>query len=594
MSRKITSILLKSLPDNPGVYKFYDSTNKLIYVGKAKSLKKRVGSYFTRSTVTNRKTQRLVHEVNFLEYTLTNSEFDALLLENNLIKENQPKYNIQLRDDKSFPFICILNERFPRIISTRRFNKDDGQYFGPFSSVVAMNNVLELIRKLYSIRTCKYNLSEANIKSGKFKVCLEYHIGNCKGPCEGLQTEEEYNNDIKLAADILNGNIGVVKKSFKNEMSKASSNLQFEKAEKFKNKLALLEKFQSKTVVVSKKIKNAEVFSLIEEDNYAYVNYLKISHSAIIRSKSIQIKKKLNESAGEVLSHAILSFHNELGSTTSEIYTNLPIVKISDNIKNIIPMRGEKRKLIELSLKNAFQYKRAKQKSRLKANDVVSDILLKLKEDLGIKKIPYRIECFDNSNLMGSNPVASMVHFKNAKPLKSEYRKFNIKTVSGIDDFASMQEVVFRRYKRILSEKSILPDLIIIDGGKGQLSAVTQALVRLELYGNVPVIGIAKRLEEIYFPNDDLPLYINKASSSLKLIQQIRNEAHRFAITFHRDKRSKAINTELEKINGIGKRTSEKLLKEFKSVKKIKEAPFNEIKSVIGNSRAKIIADYFN
>lgn len=583
------------LPNKPGIYKYYDKDDNLIYVGKAKHLKKRVASYFSKS-YHNRKTFKLVKEIRRVEYTISETEFDAFLLENNLIKENQPKYNIQLKDDKSFPFICIVNERFPRIISTRLVRKSYGTYFGPYTSVVAMKNVLELIRKLYTIRTCKFNLSEKNIKAGKFKVCLEYHIGNCLGPCEDLQSEQDYLGEIDQAKDILRGNLSVVRKYFNSQMSSLSENMEFEKAEQFRLKLELLDKFQSKTVIVNPNLDKIHVGTIISDDKEAYVNYLKISNGSIMYTKTHRVKKKLNESDQDILIHALLSVNdNAWTEPHSEIISNIELVGLPDSIQSIIPTRGDKRKLVEMSLKNALQLKQEIIGSKANLRGSAKETLTILQQDLSLKDLPVHIEGFDNSNLQGTHPVASMVCFRNGVPSKKDYRHFNIKTVEGPDDFSSMREIVYRRYKRLLEEEASLPNLIVIDGGKGQLSAAVDALRELDIYGAIPVIGIAKRLEEIYFPGDTLPLHIQKKSPSLKILQQVRNEAHRFAITFHRNKRSKsAFSTELESIPGIGKATANKLLKKYKSLKRIRNSSIEELSDIVSEPLAVRIKESLN
>lgn len=581
-----------SLPNAPGVYKFFNKDEELIYVGKAKSLKKRVSSYFNKSHQLNRKTRKLISEIVSMEYTLANTEFDALLLENNLIKQNQPKYNILLKDDKTFPYICIVNERLPRIISTRKFEPTFGEYFGPFSSVVAMKNVLDLLRKLYSIRTCKFNLSEKNIQAGKFKVCLEYHIGNCKGPCENLQTEDDYDLEIGQARTILKGDLSVVRNYFKQQMLTASENLEFETAQKFKDKIDLLDKFQTRSTVVNPKLSELDVFTIVSEKQVAFVNYLQIKNGAIILAKTVEIKKKLEESDEDVLNLVAVELRDQHSSNNKEILSNIPIFPAED-VNNTIPKIGDKKKLLDLSLKNALEYKREKLKPGGKEKK--NETLVQLKIDLKLKDIPEQIECFDNSNLQGTNPVASMVCFKDGKPSKKDYRHFNIKTVEGPDDFASMKEIVHRRYSRLLNEDLPLPQLIVIDGGKGQLSSACEALQELGLYGQIPIIGIAKRLEEIYFPGDSIPIHINKKSPSLFLLQRIRDEAHRFAITFHRLKRSNAsFNTELETIKGIGKETTDRLLKEYKSTRKIQALSQEELAAVIGNKKAEIVYTHFH
>lgn len=585
-----------SLPDQPGVYKFFNKNGKIVYVGKAKSLKKRVASYFNKTGQQNRKTVKLVSEIAFIEVTVVNSEFDALLLENNLIKENQPRYNILLKDDKSFPSILITNERFPRIYSTRRIEKSKGEYFGPYTSVKAMNSVLDLLRKLYKIRTCKYVLSESNIEKGKFKVCLEYHIGNCKGPCEGLQSEEDYMDEIGQAREILKGNVSLVKNTFKDSMQKAAEGLQFELAQEYKDKLDLLDKFQSRSLIVNQKVTDIDVFTIIKDEKHSFINYMKIDQGSIRASETVEIRLKMDETKEEVLQYAIPLLRHKFQSTNEEILSNIELTLEADDVEIIVPQIGDKRKLVDLSLKNALSFKKQKIEEKSKNQyGSKTHLLYQLKEDLRLKEIPEHIECFDNSNIQGTNPVASMVCFKNGKPAKSDYRKFNIKTVTGPDDFGSMKEIVTRRYNRLVNDSLPLPNLVVIDGGKGQLNAAVEALKEIDLYGQIPVVGIAKKLEEIYFPDDPIPLHINKKSESLKLIQHLRDEAHRFAITFHRQKRSKSANvSELDKIPGIGYKTRNQLLGRFKSLKRVKQATQDEIAEVIGAVRAKSITEYFN
>ncbi|UII22040.1 excinuclease ABC subunit UvrC [Fulvivirga ligni] len=588
---KLTVDQRSMLPNEPGVYKFYNKEDKLIYVGKAKSLRKRVGSYFTKSHQLNRKTRKLISEIVAIAYTIANTELDALLLENNLIKENQPKYNILLKDDKTFPYICIINERFPRIISTRKFDPTFGEYFGPFSSVVAMKNVLELIRKLYTIRTCKLNLTPKNINQNKFKVCLEYHIGNCKGPCENFQSEEDYNQEIEQARHILKGNLGVVKTYFKDNMSVAASKLEFENAQLFKDKLGLLEKFQIKSTVVNPKLSELDVFTIVTEKQTAFVNYMQVNNGAITLAKTVEIKKKLDETNDEVLRLVAVELRDQHSSNHKEVISNEEL-DLGEGIINTVPKIGDKKKLLDLSLKNALEYK--KEKLTYSGKKKKNEVLVQMKMDLKLTEIPEHIECFDNSNLQGTNPVASMVCFKDGKPSKKDYRHFNIKTVVGPDDFASMNEIVHRRYQRLLNENAPLPQLIVIDGGKGQLSSACDALKGLDLYGKIPIVGIAKRLEEIYYPEDSIPVHISKKSPSLLLLQRIRDEAHRFAITFHRNKRSSAtFNTELESIPGIGKNTTDKLLLTFKSTTKVRSATLEELIDVVGTQKAQTVYNYF-
>ncbi|MBS1949610.1 MAG: excinuclease ABC subunit C [Bacteroidetes bacterium] len=578
---------LATLPDSPGVYRYYNKEGILIYVGKAKSLKKRVSNYFSKQSQHNRKTEKLVSEIATIEFTLANSEFDALLLENNLIKQNQPKYNILLKDDKTFPYLCILKERFPRIIYTRKYIAKQGEYFGPYSSVVAMKNVLELIRQLYSIRTCNLLLSKENIEQKKFKVCLEFHIGNCKGPCEGLQDEASYLEDIAQARNVLKGNLSVVEETFVNRMNEAAEKMEFEKAALYKHKLELLEKFQSKSLVVNRKLTNIDVVTIASSETEAFLNYLQIKEGAIVFSKNIEVKKKLDESDQEILDLTVAELRQTYRSNNAEVYTNIELLLKSDDFENVVPQIGDKKKLVDLSLKNALYLKREKEIEKESRQSKKNEVLSILQENLRLVQFPKIIECFDNSNFQGTSPVASMVRFVDGKPDKKGYRHFNIKTVVGPDDFASMKEIVTRRYKRIMEEQGEFPSLIIVDGGKGQLSSGCEALKELGLYGKIPIVGIAKKLEEIYYPEDPLPLLISKKSPGLLLIQQIRDEAHRFAITFHRLKRSKnTFHTELENIPGIGKKTADKLLAHFKSVKKIKEASLEELVEVVGKSNA--------
>ena len=577
---------VKKMPKKPGVYRFYNSQGKVIYVGKAKSLRSRVSSYFNDLSGHNRKTARMVTEIAHIEFTMVNSEFDALLLENSLIKEFQPKYNILLKDDKSFPYIIITHERFPRIYSTRRVIRSQGKYYGPYTSVRAMKAVLELFRNLYYVRTCNLNLSEANIANKKFKVCLEYHIGRCKGPCVGLQTEATYLEDIAQARNILKGNLAPVRRYFKEQMQHHAKKMEFELAHSMKEKLELLAQFQSRTVIVNQNIDDIDIFGITSTEDRAYVNYLKIANGSIILSQTVEIKKKLAEDDDEILVQLIIDFRKRFKSASPEILTNIA-VNIDFGVACRVPKIGDKKKLVDLALKNALYFKKEKLSSARPDSYREQRILEQLQHDLQLKQLPEHIECFDNSNLGGSNPVASMVYFRRGKPAKKEYRHFNIKTVEGPNDFASMEEIVFRRYKRLLDENTPLPNLIVIDGGKGQLSSAVPAMEKLGIYGQVPVIGIAKRLEEVYYPHDEFPLHISKKSESLKLLQHVRNEAHRFAITFHRKKRSKnAIDSALTNIPGIGDKTAEKLLKKFKSVKKLKAATTEDIAREIGPAKA--------
>jgi excinuclease ABC subunit C len=579
--------ILASLPAIPGIYRYYNKEDILIYVGKAKDLKKRVTSYFTKQSQYNRKTEKLVSEIDRIEYTIANSEFDALLLENNFIKQNQPKYNILLKDDKTFPYLCILKERFPRIISTRKFIPKQGEYFGPYTSVVTMKAVLELVRQLYSIRTCSLLLSEENIVQKKFKVCLEFHIGNCKGPCEGLQAEHAYLEEIAQARNILKGDLSVVENEFARRMNTASDSLEFEKAALYKHKLELLDKFQTKSLVVNPKLTNIDVVTITSTQTEAFVNYLKIKEGSIIFSKNLEVKKKLDETDEEILSLVVQELRTTYRSDNPEVYTNLLLAVKSEDFENVIPQIGDKKKLVDLSLKNALYQKRDKEIGKEEQKTKKNKVLHIMQENLRLLQYPKIIECFDNSNFQGTNPVASMVRFVDGKADKKGYRHFNIKTVTGPDDFASMKEIVGRRYKRIMEEEGEYPQLIIVDGGKGQLSSACEALQELGLYGKIPIVGIAKKLEEIYYPEDPLPLLISKKSPALLLIQRIRDEAHRFAITFHRQKRSKStFVTEIETIPGIGKKTADKLLAHFKSVKKIKEASLEALTELVGEKTA--------
>ncbi|MEQ9299254.1 MAG: excinuclease ABC subunit UvrC [Cyclobacteriaceae bacterium] len=583
------------LPHQPGVYKFYNLEKDLIYVGKAKDLKKRVSSYFTKSAGHNRKTLRLVSEVQNLDYVVVNSEFDALLLENNLIKENQPKYNILLKDDKSFPHILVTNERFPRVYSTRRIIKGKGEYFGPYASVKAMNNVLELIRKVHNVRTCKLDLTKSNINNGKFKVCLEYHIGNCLGPCENHQSVEDYSEDIEQAKYILKGNLGMVRNHYRSKMIAASEILDFESAELYKNKLHTLEKFQAKSLIVNNNLTEVDVFTIKSEEKKAYINYLKIINGMINAMETFEISKKLDEADEDILSLVIFHAREKYKSLNDLILTNLPIDSWHPSITITQPKIGDKKKLLDLSIKNLLQYKKDRNALVAKKPNHQERILKQMQSDLRLLTPPARIECFDNSNIQGTNPVASMVCFINTKPANKEYRHFKIRTVTGPDDFASMKEIVLRRYTRMISEELGLPDLIVIDGGKGQLSAAVEALKQIELFGKIPIIGIAKRLEEIYYPGDQFPLFISKKSETLRILQHIRDEAHRFAITFHRDLRSKAsLTSELDDIKGLGPATRQLLLTHFNGISSIKNASITELSQVVGLSKAKKIFEYWH
>ena len=588
-------IELSTMPTQPGVYQFLNKENKIIYIGKAKNLKKRVSSYF-RGTISSRKTKNLIKNIAEIKHVVVNSESDALLLENTLIKKFQPKYNILLRDDKTYPWIVIKNEAFPRVLTTRRVEKDGSEYFGPFTNYKTVRTIMGIFSNLYSLRTCSFDLSSKNIENKKYKVCLEFHIGNCLGGCEGKQTEDEYQIYISNIRDFLKGKISSSINYFKNEMNIASENLNFEKAQRAKEKIDLLNNYQSKSTVVDSKLKSIDVFSIISDATHAYVNYLQVAYGRVVRFDNIEIKKKLDESDKEILLMSILNLRDKFSSKNKMVITNVDFDNILD-IKFINPKSGDNKKILDLSLRNATQFKLEK----LKQIQIVdperhsSRIMNQMKSDLRLNENPVHIECFDNSNIQGSNPVASCIVFKNAKPSKKDYRLFNIKTVEGPDDYASMEEVVFRRYKRILNEKSHLPNLIVIDGGKGQLSSSIKALKKLNLDKKIAILGIAKRLEEIFYPNDPVPLYLNKKSETLKVIQQMRNEAHRFAISFHRKKRSKqALNSTFDSIPGIGEKTKIQLLKKFKSLKKINEISDELLIKEIGISKTKKLRAFLN
>ncbi len=584
------------LPNQPGIYQYFDDIGKIIYIGKAKDLRKRVSSYFSKSH-DHRKTSLLVRNIADIKHMIVQSEQDALLLENNLIKKYQPRYNIQLKDDKSFPWICIKNEPFPRVVKTRELEKDGSKYYGPYTSIYTVRTLLELFKSEYKLRTCNYNLTKENIKNGKFKVCLEYHIGNCLGPCEGLISEEKYNEGIGDINNILKGNISGVIKHLKELMVGLADSLNFEEAAKIKEKYDSLNRYQSRSTIVSPNITDVDVFTIEEDDKWAFINYLKVIKGAIIQTFTLEIKKVLDETSEELLLAGIVEIRQKIFSNSREILVPLKLDFKLDNVFFRIPQRGEKKELLELSQRNAKYFRLEKDKHAVLKNPNIrlEQLLGTIKKDLQLEETPFHIECFDNSNLQGTNPVAACVVFKNAKPNVKEYRHYNIKTVEGPNDFASMEEVVFRRYKRLIDENKSLPQLIVIDGGKGQLTSAVKALDSLELRGKISIIGIAKRLEEIYFPDDSVPIYINKNSQTLKIIQQLRDEAHRFGIKFHRNKRSKEfITSELKSIEGVGDITMQKLLKEFKSVKKIKEQPLTVLEKSVGKSKAKIVFDYFN
>ncbi|MBT8300151.1 MAG: excinuclease ABC subunit UvrC [Maribacter sp.] len=588
-------IQISALPKSPGVYQFYDADDKILYVGKAKNIKKRVSSYFNKNHEYG-KTRILVKKIRSIKHIVVTTESDALLLENNLIKKYRPRYNVLLKDDKSYPWICIKNERFPRIFPTRKLIKDGSEYFGPYTSMYTVKTLLELIRNIYPLRTCNYDLSKEKIEAGKYKLCLEYHLGNCLGPCEGLQSSEDYDKQVTEIRNIIKGNFKSSLQSFKDRMKLLASELHYEEAQQIKEKIDVLENYQSKTTIVNPKINNVDVFSIIADDAFAYVNFLQLSHGSIIRSHTMEIKKKLDEKDEELLQLAIFELRQRFNSESKEIYLPFKVV-VEPHLKITIPKLGDKRKILDLSIRNAkyFRQERFNQIKIIDPERHTNRIMAQMQKDLRLLGEPRHIECFDNSNIQGSNPVAACVVFKNGKPAKKEYRHYNIKTVTGPDDFASMEEVVFRRYKRLLNEEQPLPQLIVIDGGKGQLSSALKSLDILGLRGKIAIVGIAKRLEEIYFPEDPIPLYLDKKSESLKIIQQLRNEAHRFGITLHRNKRSKAaINSVLESIDGVGEKTARDLLKKFKSVKRIKEASVENLTMVVGAAKAKKIFETFH
>ncbi len=585
------------LPHEAGVYRYFDAEGLLLYVGKAKNLKNRVSSYFLKSAQHSGKTRKLVSQVNTIEYTVVNSEFDALLLENNLIKTYQPKYNILLKDDKTYPFVCISKEPFPRLLVERQVNPAEYRaIFGPFSNVRAMYTVLDLVKKLYPFRTCSLSLTPQNIENEKFKPCLEFHIGNCHAPCVGKESEAEYEVYVKHATEILKGNLQPVTQYFETEMMACATNLAFEQAEQYKQKIALIQNFQTKSLIVNPKLPKMDVFALLSEEDCAYIHYLRIKDGRIIHSQNQEIKRKLEETDEEILALTAFDFRQFVGSDAEEIISNIPFSLELPNLAYQIPKIGDKKKLIDLALKNVMFFKLERRKLKTeKASTNPTQAVLELQKALNLASPPMHIECFDNSNLQGTNPVAAMVYFQNGKPLKREYRHYNVKTVEGPDDFASMKEIVGRRYKRVIEEEKPLPDLIVIDGGKGQLSHACEALKELGIYGKIPIIGIAKRLEELYLPEDDVPLHLNKKSIGLKLIQHARNEAHRFGITFHRQKRSKtSIQTKLSEIKGIGEATIETLLKEYKSLKNIKAQTLEALAQHVGEARAKLVLEGLN
>ena len=588
--------LLKTLPEKPGIYQHLDKNGKILYIGKAKNLKKRVSSYFQKEH-DNSRTYVMVRKVADIQIIVTETEFDALLLENNLIKKHQPRYNINLKDDKTYPWICITNEPFPRIFPTRRKLKDGSQYFGPYASVKVMRTVLEMIKQLYTIRSCRMAMTTKGVEAGKYKMCLEYHIGNCKAPCEGLQSQEDYLSDVEAAKELIKGHLNSVKKYLAHQMAEQAAQLEFEKAQKTKEKIEMLERYQARSTVISISIGQLDVYSVVLDAEFAYVNFLKIIDGAVVQSHTVEIKRKLEETPEEILELTVPELRSLFESDCKEIITSHPIELEIPSVNITCPQRGEKKALIDLSVKNAGYYRLEKLKN-IQITDPdrhTNRIMNQMKVDLRLSEEPRHIECFDNSNLQGTNPVAACVVFKNGKPSKADYRHFNIKTVEGPDDFASMREVVYRRYKRLLDEKEPLPQLVVIDGGKGQLSSALESLEELGLRGKIAILGIAKRLEELYFPEDPYPLHLDKRSETLKVIQQMRDEAHRFGITHHRNKRSKnTFSSQLEEIPGIGPATVKSLLKKFGSVKGVKTATFEQWSELIGNTKAQKLKEYLS
>lgn len=593
--KEFIRLKLKVLPNKPGVYQYYDKSGTIIYVGKAKDLKKRVASYFNKK-LDSGKTRVLVRQIEDIKYIVVDTELDALLLENNLIKKYQPKYNIQLKDDKTYPWICIKKEPFPRVFTTRRMIKDGSKYFGPYPSVKVVNTLLELIRDVYALRTCALDLSEKKIKEGKHKVCLEYHIGNCKGPCIGEETAEDYNQYIKDIEHIVKGNLGAVIQSLKLLMQERSAQLQFEEAQKIKAKITVIERYKAKSTVVSPTIHQVDVITMVQDSKSAFVNYLVINNGAIIHGYTVEVKKKLDESPSSIIGYVLPELRDRFKSLSKEIMVEDALDLSLDGVQFFTPQRGDKKSLIDLSLRNAKFYKleKAKQEKIKNPERHTERILEQIRIDFRLTDLPVHIECFDNSNFHGTNAVAACVVFKNAKPSKKDYRHFNIKTVEGADDFASMEEVVFRRYKRLLEEGAPLPQLIVIDGGKGQLSSSLKALEKLGLRGKIAIVGIAKKLEELFFPGDSIPIYIDKRSESIRVIQYLRNEAHRFGIAHHRNKRSKgALVSELTEIKGVGEKTYEQLIQTFKSIGGVQRASLEELTAAVGSAKAKIIRAHF-
>ncbi|MEY3237457.1 MAG: hypothetical protein RI883_1558 [Bacteroidota bacterium] len=594
-SKENLQLKLKTLPEKPGIYQYFDTSGTIIYVGKAKNLKKRVSSYFNK-TQDNGKTVLLVKRIVDIQYMVVDTELDALLLENNLIKKYQPKYNIQLKDDKTYPWICIKNEPFPRVFSTRNVIQDGSKYFGPYPSGKVMHTLLSLIKELYPLRNCSYDLADKKIKEKRYKVCLEYHLGNCLAPCVSYESKEHYDEKIAQIENLVKGNITSVIQFLKDKMLLHANNHEFEQAQEMKVKLETLENYKAKSTIVSPTIHQVDVCTLIDEPDAAFVNYLCIHNGAIIHAYTAEVKKKLNETREEVLSFVLPELRSRFSSVSKEVLLDAKLDLKLEGINFFVPQKGDKKHLVDLSLRNAKFYRLEKQKQEkiIDPERHSNRIMEQIKTDFRLVDLPVHMECFDNSNIQGTNPVSACVVFKNAKPSKKDYRHFNVKTVVGPDDFASMEEAVYRRYKRMIEENQSLPQLIIIDGGKGQLSAALKALEQLDLRGKIAIVGIAKRLEEIFFPGDSLPIYLDKRSESLKVIQFMRNEAHRFGITHHRNKRSKAaITSELVSITGIGSKTQELLMKTFKTVSAIKVADIDNLAEVVGTAKAKIIRAYF-
>jgi excinuclease ABC subunit C len=589
--------ILKILPQQPGVYQYFDEAGEILYVGKAKSLKNRVSSYFNKQQYENGKTKVLVRKIADIKYIVVETELDALLLENSLIKKYKPRYNIMLKDDKTYASIVIKKEDFPRVFPTRQIIRDGSEYFGPYPSGRTMHTVLDLIKKLYPMRTCNLALTDKNIQAGKFKVCLEYHLGNCKGPCEGKQTAEDYNKGVEAARTILKGNYTELIRDLKQMMVEFANRYEFELAQEVKDKIEVLSSFQAKSTIVHPSIHDVDIFSIASDSQAGYVNFMKVSNGVIVQSYTTEVKKRMDESEAEMLEYSIVEIRDKFQSSSKEIFLPFELDLQLPSVMFTVPQRGDKKKLVELSQRNSTHYMldAQKQQEMVDPERHVNRVLETMQKDLHLKELPRHIECFDNSNIQGTNPVSACVVFRNAKPSKADYRIFHPKTVEGPNDFDTMKEVVFRRYRRMLDEGETLPQLIIIDGGKGQLSAAIESLVKLDLYGKIGIIGIAKRLEEIYFPGDSLPIYLDKRSESLKLIQRLRDEAHRFGITKHRDRRSKdAIRSELTDIKGVGMHTTQALIHHFKTVQAVKEASIDDLKKAVNNRMAELVYKHFN